>query len=206
MENSRSLSAAYTQEWLKSLNRGTQSWSCSWTSTMTWRGRKTDGPGGDRFRSTTLVRLTISPWERTWRARSNLTSSRSSRENNTTVVLAASGNRATSCTDLPAPENQASSRRWRSFSTTSSPTRALKHLISALQIDGDRRGARRRLILESGSRRSTAEDGGDVSGPLCGGGGSSPAVKELRKLYGLLRIKSSRKSESLDVARENRDW
>ncbi|KAH0930913.1 hypothetical protein HID58_016640 [Brassica napus] len=87
-----------------------------------------------------------------------------------------------------------------------SPTRALKHLISALQIDGDRRGARRRLILESGSRRSTAEDGGDVSGPLCGGGGSSPAVKELRKLYGLLRIKSSRKSESLDVARENRDW
>ncbi|KAG5402579.1 hypothetical protein IGI04_017186 [Brassica rapa subsp. trilocularis] len=39
-------------------------------------------------------------------------------------------------------------------------------------IDGDRRGARRRLILESGSRRSTAEDGGDVSGPLCGGGGS----------------------------------
>ncbi|CAG7908680.1 unnamed protein product [Brassica rapa] len=129
-----------------------------------------------------------------------------STENNTTVVLAASGNGATSCTDLPAPENQASSRRWRSFSTTSSPTRALKHLISALQIDGDRRGARRRLILESGSRRSTAEDGGAVSGPLCGGGGSSPAVKELRKLYGLLRIKSSRKSESLDVARENRDW
>ncbi|KAL0671955.1 hypothetical protein Bca4012_034659 [Brassica carinata] len=87
----------------------------------------------------------------------------------------------------------------------SSPTRALKHVINAMQTDGDhRRGAGRRLILESGSRRSTAEDGGDVSGPLCGGGGNSPAVKELRKLYGLLRIKSSRKSESLlDVAREN---
>ncbi|KAL0739790.1 hypothetical protein Bca4012_081303 [Brassica carinata] len=82
----------------------------------------------------------------------------------------------------------------------SSPTRALRHVISALQIDGDRRGNARRSILESGSRRSTAEDGGDKSGPLCGGGGgSSPAVKELRKLYGLLRIKSSRKSESFDV-------
>lgn len=65
----------------------------------------------------------------------------------------------------------------------SSPTRALKHVINAMQTDGDhRRGAGRRLILESGSRRSTAEDGGDVSGPLCGGGGNSPAVKELRKL------------------------
>ncbi|WZZ56117.1 hypothetical protein YC2023_056224 [Brassica napus] len=58
----------------------------------------------------------------------------------------------------------------------SSPTRALKHVINAMQTDGDhRRGAGRRLILESGSRRSTAEDGGDVSGPLCGGGGNSPA-------------------------------
>ncbi|CAH8380752.1 unnamed protein product [Eruca vesicaria subsp. sativa] len=89
----------------------------------------------------------------------------------------------------------------------SSPTRALKHVINALQIDGDRRGAGRRLILESGSRRSTTtEDGGvDISNSLGGGGGSSPAVKELRKLYGLLRIKSSRKSEPFDVVRENRD-
>ncbi|CAN6836543.1 unnamed protein product [Brassica oleracea] len=75
----------------------------------------------------------------------------------------------------------------------SSPTRALKHVINALQIDGDhRRGAGRRLILERGSRRSTAEDGGDVSGPLCGGGGSSPAVKELRKLYGFVKSKFER--------------
>ncbi|KAF2569683.1 hypothetical protein F2Q70_00028910 [Brassica cretica] len=38
----------------------------------------------------------------------------------------------------------------------SSPTRALKHVINAMQTDGDhRRGAGRRLILESGSRRST---------------------------------------------------
>ncbi|KFK37429.1 hypothetical protein AALP_AA4G255900 [Arabis alpina] len=83
-----------------------------------------------------------------------------------------------------------------------SPTRALKYVINALQIDGDRRGNGRRLLLENGSRRSMSEEvGGDMSGPLCGGGGS-PVVKEVRKLYGLLRIKSSRKSESYDVARD----
>ncbi|KAG2290542.1 hypothetical protein Bca52824_050146 [Brassica carinata] len=91
----------------------------------------------------------------------------------------------------------------------SSPTRALKHVISALQTDGDRRGnAGRRSFLESGSRRSISEDAcSEMSGSLCGGGGggSSPAVKEFRKLYGLLRIKSGRKSESYDVARDIRD-
>ncbi|KAL0862057.1 hypothetical protein Bca101_041175 [Brassica carinata] len=90
----------------------------------------------------------------------------------------------------------------------SSPTRALKHVINALQTDGDRRGnAGRRSFLESGSRRSISEDAcSEMSGSLCGGGGggSSPAVKEFRKLYGLLRIKSGRKSESYDVARDHR--
>ncbi|ESQ38647.1 hypothetical protein EUTSA_v10028615mg [Eutrema salsugineum] len=86
-----------------------------------------------------------------------------------------------------------------------SPTRALKYVISALQTDGDRRGTGRRSLLDSGSRRSISEDAGDMSSPLCGGGGSSPAVKEFRKLYGLLRIKSSRKSGSFDVGREIRD-
>ncbi|XP_010518339.1 PREDICTED: AAA-ATPase At2g46620-like [Camelina sativa] len=82
-----------------------------------------------------------------------------------------------------------------------SPTRALKYVINALQTDGDRRGTGRRLLLESGSRRGTTEEvSQDMSGLLCGGGGgSSPAVKEFRKLYGLLRIKSSRKSGSFDV-------
>ncbi|CAN8284473.1 unnamed protein product [Cochlearia groenlandica] len=91
----------------------------------------------------------------------------------------------------------------------SSPTRALKYVINALQIDGgDRRGNGRRLLLESRSRKSTSEDvSSEISSPLCGGGGggSSPAVKEFRKLYGLLRIKSSRKSEPLDVNREIRN-
>uniref|UniRef100_A0A1J3E9H7 Putative mitochondrial chaperone bcs1 n=1 Tax=Noccaea caerulescens TaxID=107243 RepID=A0A1J3E9H7_NOCCA len=84
----------------------------------------------------------------------------------------------------------------------SSPTRALKYVINALQTDGDRRGTARPSLLESGSRRSTSEDSSsEMSSPLCGGG-SSPAV---RKLYGLLRIKSSRKSESFDVTREIKD-
>ncbi|CAA7044352.1 unnamed protein product [Microthlaspi erraticum] len=86
-----------------------------------------------------------------------------------------------------------------------SPTRALKYVINALQIDGDRRGNGRRSLQESGTRRSTSEDvTSEMNSPLCGGG-SSPAVKEFRKLYGLLRIKSSRKSESFDVARESKD-
>ncbi|CAH8387021.1 unnamed protein product [Eruca vesicaria subsp. sativa] len=85
----------------------------------------------------------------------------------------------------------------------SSPTRALKYVINALQTDGDRRGNARRSFLESGSRRSMSEDASsEMSGSLCGGGGSSPAVKEFKKLYGLLRIKSSRKSESYDAARD----
>ncbi|CAN6830178.1 unnamed protein product [Brassica oleracea] len=83
----------------------------------------------------------------------------------------------------------------------SSPTRALKYVINALQTDGDRRGNARRSFLESGSRRSE-DASSEMSGPLCGGGGggSSPGVKEFRKLYGLLRIKSSRKSESDSIS------
>lgn len=85
-----------------------------------------------------------------------------------------------------------------------SPSRALKSVINALQTDGDRRGTPaigRRLFHE----RSPSDDyDGEPSGPLCGGG-SSPAVKEFRKLYGLLRLKSKRKSQSFDLARELRN-
>ncbi|CAN8253970.1 unnamed protein product [Cochlearia groenlandica] len=85
-----------------------------------------------------------------------------------------------------------------------SPSRALKTVINALQTDGDRRGTpaiRRRLFHE----RSVSEDyEGELSGPLCGGG-SSPAVKEFKKLYGLLRLKSNRKSASFDLSRELRN-
>ncbi|CAA7038452.1 unnamed protein product [Microthlaspi erraticum] len=85
-----------------------------------------------------------------------------------------------------------------------SPSRALKSVIKALQTDGDRRGTLaigRRVFHE----RFPSEDfDGDMSGPLCGGG-SSPAVKDFKKLYGLLRLKSNRKSQSFDYARELRN-
>lgn len=86
----------------------------------------------------------------------------------------------------------------------SSPSRALKSVIKALQTDGDWRGT---LAIERWvfHERSPSEDfDGEMSGPLCGGG-SSPAVKEFKKLYGLLRLKSNRKSQSFDYARELRN-
>ncbi|WZZ82462.1 hypothetical protein YC2023_103034 [Brassica napus] len=85
-----------------------------------------------------------------------------------------------------------------------SPSRALKSVINALQTDGDRRGTpatTRRLFHE---RASSEDYEGDTSGPLCGGG-SSPAVKEFKKLYGLLRLKSNRKSQSFNLTRELRN-
>nr|VDC63193.1 unnamed protein product [Brassica rapa] len=85
-----------------------------------------------------------------------------------------------------------------------SPSRALKSVINALQTDGDRRGnpaSTRRLFHE---RASSEDYEGDTSGPLCGGG-SSPAVKEFKKLYGLLRLKSNRKSQSFNLTRELRN-
>ncbi|KAL0714977.1 hypothetical protein Bca4012_021956 [Brassica carinata] len=82
-----------------------------------------------------------------------------------------------------------------------SPSRALKSVINALQTDGDRRGTPRRLVHE---RTSSEDYEGDRSGPLCGGG-SSPAVKEFKKLYGLLGLKSNRKSQSFNLARELRN-
>ncbi|KAG2260775.1 hypothetical protein Bca52824_080069 [Brassica carinata] len=70
-----------------------------------------------------------------------------------------------------------------------SPSRALKS------------GTPRRLVHE---RTSSEDYEGDRSGPLCGGG-SSPAVKEFKKLYGLLGLKSNRKSQSFNLARELRN-
>ncbi|GMI73659.1 hypothetical protein like AT2G46620 [Hibiscus trionum] len=67
-----------------------------------------------------------------------------------------------------------------------SPSRALKSVISALQTDGDGRGA-----LNIGRSRNSVDEGGEASGVN--------AVKEIKKLYGLLRVKSSRKSQSFDL-------
>ncbi|KAM7260970.1 hypothetical protein ACFE04_026445 [Oxalis oulophora] len=65
-----------------------------------------------------------------------------------------------------------------------SPSRALKSVINALQTDGDSRRA---------SRRAVEEDWSEPSGLFSKGG-----VKDFTKLYGLLRMKSQRKSTSFD--------
>ncbi|XWS32006.1 hypothetical protein CRYUN_Cryun23aG0123700 [Craigia yunnanensis] len=79
-----------------------------------------------------------------------------------------------------------------------SPSRALKSVINALQTDGDGRGALNtgRRLCENGWRKSV-EEIGEPSGLFCKE--STNAVKEFKKLYGLLRVKSNRKSQSFDL-------
>lgn len=68
-----------------------------------------------------------------------------------------------------------------------SPSRALKTVITALQTDGDGRG--------SGiARRKSTDESSETSGVFS----RDNTVKEFRKLYGLLRLKSNRKSPSFD--------
>ncbi|KAK2650014.1 hypothetical protein Ddye_017503 [Dipteronia dyeriana] len=78
-----------------------------------------------------------------------------------------------------------------------SPSRALKTVITALQTDGDGRGsAAGRRLGDGGSRKSTDEPS-EHSGVLFS---RDNTVKEFRKLYGLLRLKSHRNSPSFDSA------
>ncbi|XP_031109174.1 AAA-ATPase At2g46620-like [Ipomoea triloba] len=74
------------------------------------------------------------------------------------------------------------------ISNRSSPSRALKSVISALQTNSEDRAATRhaRRLSHSGSAR-TAEE------PSEPGIFGKDGVKEIRKLYGLLRIRSTRK-------------
>ncbi|XP_061997074.1 AAA-ATPase At2g46620 [Rosa rugosa] len=84
-----------------------------------------------------------------------------------------------------------------------SPSRAIKSVITALQTDGDGRGAgkigRPPRWFETGSRKS----GGDESGEpvvLCGEGVNT--VRDFRKLYGFLRMRGSKNSQSFDAGSE----
>ncbi|XP_057454874.1 AAA-ATPase At2g46620 [Lotus japonicus] len=71
-----------------------------------------------------------------------------------------------------------------------SPSRAIKSVIGALQTDGDGRGCGDVIGRQGGD-----DDEAVPEGLLCGGEGFS-AVKDLRKLYGLFRLRNSRKSRS----------
>ncbi|XP_057498104.1 AAA-ATPase At2g46620-like [Actinidia eriantha] len=78
------------------------------------------------------------------------------------------------------------------ISNRGSPSRALKSVITALQANGDARAASKvvgRRLSESASSRVSAEESVEMGGFK----DSSPPVRELRKLYGLLRLKSSNK-------------
>ncbi|GKU87887.1 hypothetical protein SLEP1_g2217 [Rubroshorea leprosula] len=85
-----------------------------------------------------------------------------------------------------------------------SPSRALKSVISALQTDGDGRGAASvgRRLCHDGPRK-TVEEIGEPSGVFCRE--DAYPVKEFKKLYGLLRIKSNRKTPSFDLAAVEKD-
>ncbi|CAN1157088.1 AAA-ATPase At2g46620 [Linum perenne] len=84
----------------------------------------------------------------------------------------------------------------------SSPSRALKLVITALQTEGDRRGS-----LNIGIRRvgfgyngsGQDEQSEEHSGIFSREGAANP-IKDIKKLYGLLKMKSSRKSESFEVS------
>ncbi|KAJ7963461.1 AAA-ATPase [Quillaja saponaria] len=78
-----------------------------------------------------------------------------------------------------------------------SPSRAIKSVISALQTDGDGRGNGKigRRIGENGSRKSDSELV-EPGGLFCNEGVHT--VKDFRKFYGFLRMKSNRNSQSLD--------
>ncbi|KAF8379961.1 hypothetical protein HHK36_027427 [Tetracentron sinense] len=84
------------------------------------------------------------------------------------------------------------------ISNRGSPSRALKSVITALQTNGDGRGSGKigRRLTESTSGRSVDESG-DSSGVICRE--SVHTVREFRKLYGLLRMKSSRRGGTLDL-------
>ncbi|KAG5222548.1 AAA-type ATPase family protein [Salix suchowensis] len=85
-----------------------------------------------------------------------------------------------------------------------SPSRALKSVITALQTDGDGRGSLniRRQWTDDSSRKST-EDPGEHSGIFSREG--VHAMKDFKKLYGLLRFKSSKISESFDTTPDRKE-
>lgn len=86
-----------------------------------------------------------------------------------------------------------------------SPSRAIKSVITALQTDGDGRGTgtgtgtgklgRPPRGFDTGSRKSGDESG--EPGVFCGEGVNT--VRDFRKLYGFLRMRGSKNSQSFDA-------
>ncbi|XP_075671281.1 AAA-ATPase At2g46620 [Castanea sativa] len=96
------------------------------------------------------------------------------------------------------------------ISNRNSPSRAIKSVITALQqTDGDA-GVSGKI----GRSKKFVEEVGETGGVFCnetgsggsaGGGGGGVAGRELRKLYGFLRMKSNRVSHSFDSGSGRRE-
>ncbi|XP_050203942.1 AAA-ATPase At2g46620 [Mercurialis annua] len=86
-----------------------------------------------------------------------------------------------------------------------SPSRALKSVITALQTEGDCRGSVNigRSIFGNGSRVSMDGEPGDNSGIFSRE--SVNSITDIRKLYGLLRLKGSRKAQSFNLTKGQKD-
>ncbi|KAJ6687461.1 hypothetical protein OIU74_016199 [Salix koriyanagi] len=89
------------------------------------------------------------------------------------------------------------------ISNRNSPTRALKLVISALQLRTSSGDVRRlskagQRVSESRSARSSRDETGETGGVFCQESGAH-SVKEFKKLYGLLRM-GSRRKESIDLS------
>lgn len=77
-----------------------------------------------------------------------------------------------------------------------SPNRALRSVITALQINGDARAAGKvGRRLSDGGTVEESSDAGSMTGKDSSG---IPGVKEFQKFYGLLKMKSSKKVEPSD--------
>ncbi|CAK9137212.1 unnamed protein product [Ilex paraguariensis] len=82
----------------------------------------------------------------------------------------------------------------------SSPSRALKSVITALQT-GDGRGSGkigRRMTENCSSRPAAGESDGESGGVFWNHKDSVPVAKEFRKLYGILRLRSNKKTGPSD--------
>lgn len=80
------------------------------------------------------------------------------------------------------------------ISNRCSPSRALKTVITALQSNGAEARKNGMRLTQSASGRAVVEEASEPASLICRE--SVHTVREFRKLYGLLRMKSSRKEES----------
>ncbi|KAE8705270.1 hypothetical protein F3Y22_tig00110429pilonHSYRG00459 [Hibiscus syriacus] len=85
------------------------------------------------------------------------------------------------------------------ISNRSSPTRALKSVITAMQTTGGTKS--RRSTSDDEPVRNPEETSGDQGGSLS----RDHSVRDFRKLYGLLKMGSRRKDEPLDLGTVEKD-